>query len=183
MVVSAPTYTELALTEAGKLLELHDGVLVEKPPMSIGHNRTLRKLDWVFSHQIDRSRFEISVNASRLYLPDNTYYIPDLAIIPVAAVEALGDRLDVLEVYATPLPLVVEIWSPSTGDYDINEKIPRYQQRGDTEIWRLHPFERSITAWRRQPDGSYRETLLTAGIIEPIDVPGVSFAIEALFDW
>jgi Uma2 family endonuclease len=182
MVVSAPTYTELALSEAGHQLELHDGVLVEKPPMTIGHNWSLDRLSAFFYQQLDLSRFGVRVNSTRLYLPDNTYFIPDLAIIPVAAFEALGDRKDVLEVYASPLPLVVEIWSPSTGDYDVNEKIPRYRERGDLEIWRIHPFERTITAWRRQPDGGYLETVYSAGSIEPIAVPPIRFEIEALFD-
>lgn len=182
MAVSAPTYTELALSEAGQRLELHDGVLVEKPPMSIGHNRTLSRLDWFLSQQLDPSRFEIRANSTRLYLPDNTYYIPDLAVIPVVVVEALGERQDVLEVYAEPLPLVIEVWSPSTGDYDINEKIPRYRDRGDEEIWRIHPFERTITIWRRQADGSYRETLHTSGAIESMALPRVRIEVKALFD-
>lgn len=29
-----------------------------------------------------------------------------------------------LEVYDTPLPLVVEVWSPSTGSYDVDAKVP-----------------------------------------------------------
>jgi Uma2 family endonuclease len=183
MVVSAPTYSELALSEAGHRLELHDGILVEKPPMSIGHNRTLHRLSACFYQPLDLSRFDIRVNSTRLFLPDNTYYIPDLAIMTVAAVQALGERYEVLEVYAAPLPLVVEIWSPATGDYDVSEKIPGYRTRGDIEIWRIHPFERTITAWRRQQDGGYGETRYTTGTIEPIALPGVGFEVEGLFDW
>lgn len=182
MVVSAPTYTELAVTEAGHRLELHDGVLVEKPPMTVGHNRTQRKLGGFFYQQLDLSCYEISINASRVYLPDDTYYIPDLAIVPVAAVEALGEHRDVLEVYAEPLPLVVEVWSPSTGDYDIEGKIPRYQERGDAEIWFIHPFERTITVWQLQTDGSYHQSLHTSGTLEPITLPEIEIEIAALFD-
>jgi Uma2 family endonuclease len=183
MVVSAPTYAELALSEAGHRLELHDGVLVEKPPMSIEHNRNLRRLGRFFDRHLDPSQYEVSISTSRLYLPDNTYYIPDLVVIPISAVEELGERQDVLEVFAAPMPLVVEIWSPSTGDYDINEKIPRYRERGDLEIWRIHPFERTITAWRRQSDGGYHDTVYSLGTIEPLALPGMRFEVEALFDW
>jgi Uma2 family endonuclease len=59
-----------------------------------------------------------------------------------------------LEYYEQPLPLVVEVWSPSTGEYDIDSKLPEYQARGDKEIWRLHPYERTVRSWQRQPDGS-----------------------------
>jgi Uma2 family endonuclease len=54
-----------------------------------------------------------------------------------------------LEIYDEPLPLVAEVWSPSTGGYDVLAKLPEYRRRGDTEIWLLHPYERTLTAWRR----------------------------------
>jgi Uma2 family endonuclease len=183
MVVSAPTYADLAVTEEGRFLELHDGVIVEKPPMSLGHNRCLRKLGGYLYAQLDSSRYELSINASRVFRPDESYYIPDLMVIPVEAIRALGDRLDVMEAYTTPMPLVVEIWSPTTGDYDIDAKLPRYQERGDLEIWRLHPFERTLTAWRRQPDGSYQLAVQTEGTITPVALPGVTIDVAALFDF
>jgi Uma2 family endonuclease len=37
------------------------------------------------------------------------------------------------------VPLVVEVWSASTGDDDIEAKIPVCQARGDQEIWRIPP--------------------------------------------
>jgi Uma2 family endonuclease len=88
-----------------------------------------------------------------------------------------------MEAYPEPLPLVVEIWSPSTGGYDIASKLPEYKQRGDREIWRIHPYERTLTAWRRQADGSYAETIFTGGIIEPVALPGVRIDLNSLFDW
>ena len=36
-----------------------------------------------------------------------------------------------LEVFEEPLPLVVEVWSKSTGDYDVEEKLVEYRRRGD----------------------------------------------------
>lgn len=86
-----------------------------------------------------------------------------------------------LEVYEAPLPLVVEIWSPSTGDYDINTKLGEYQQRRDLEIWRIHPYERTLTAWRRQPDGSYAETTYTGGVVHPVGLSNVTIDLDTLF--
>jgi Uma2 family endonuclease len=80
--------------------------------------------------------------------------MPDLMVVPTAYSEEIRDR-PVLAIFSDPLPLVVEIWSPSTGDYDVDAKVPVYQQRGDQEIWRIHPYERTLTSWQRQPDGSY----------------------------
>jgi len=80
-----------------------------------------------------------------------------------------------------PLPLVVEVWSPSTGGYDARTKLPEYQRRGNAEIWFIHPYDRTLTAWQRQPDGSYRESLRRGGIVEPIALPGVRIDLDALF--
>ena len=80
-----------------------------------------------------------------------------------------------------PLPLVVEIWSPSTGGYDVDEKLPEYLRRGDREIWRVHPVELTLTAWRRQTDGSYAESIQRAGLLELAALPGITIDIDALF--
>lgn len=47
------------------------------------------------------------------------YYIPDVYVIPIELLrpQRKQHRLDV---YEAPLPLVVEVWSPSTGDYGAN---------------------------------------------------------------
>lgn len=103
--------------------------------------------------------------------------------MPVAYAEPIRDRSDALEIYEGPLPLVVEAWSPSTAMYEVNSKIPEYQRRGDLESWRLHPFERTLTAWRRQPDGSYSETVYRGGVVEPVALPGVRINLDRLFDW
>ena len=108
--------------------------------MSFGHNRVLRKLGRLLYQQLDPAEFDLSINASRVHQPDEISYIPDLAVIPIALAEAFRERWDTLEVYRDPLPLVVEVWSPTTGAYDIEAKILGYQARGDREIWRVQPF-------------------------------------------
>ena len=76
---------------------------------------------------------------------------------------------------------MVEVWSPSTGDYDVDGKIPEYKPRGDREIWRLHPYERTLTTWVRQADGSYVETVHTGGVVRPAWLPDVAIDLAALF--
>jgi Uma2 family endonuclease len=106
--------------------------------------------------------------------------MPDLMVVPTAYSEEIRDR-PVLAIFSDPLPLVVEVWSPSTGDYDVDAKVPVYQQRGDLEIWRIHPYERTVTSWQRQPDGSYQETIHRGGIVTPVALPGVAIDLETLF--
>ena len=80
-----------------------------------------------------------------------------------------------------PPPLVVEVWDPPLGDYDSDAKLPAYREHGDQEIWRLHPFERTLTVWRRQLDGIYIESVYHGGTVEPATLPGVKIELDPLF--
>jgi Uma2 family endonuclease len=101
-------------------------------------------------------------------------------VAPAAAVEAfLGTGS--LEVFETALPLVVEVWSKSTGDYDTGEKLAEYQRRGDLEIWRVHPYEKTLTAWVRGRDGGYTETQYRSGSVQCSALPGVTVELAVLF--
>ena len=122
------------------------------------------------------------VGGSRLRRSAKSVYISDVAVVPTELGRDLRGRPDRLEVLFHPLPLVVEVWSPSTGDYDVDSKIPEYQRRGDLEIWRLHPYERTLTAWRRQPDGSYLVSVQQGSIVLLAALPGVTIDLDQLFD-
>jgi Uma2 family endonuclease len=180
--ISGETYERLALAEPDRKWELRDGVLREKPGMTSAHNELEVTLGYMLMSQLDRAAYRVRIDAGRLRRPEATYFIPDVFVVPTAYVVPLLDQHDVLEVFDQPLPLVVEVWSRSTGDYDVAEKIAVYQQRGDLEIWRLHPYERTLTTWRRQPDGSYEETVYREGTISPTAPPGVEIDLAALFD-
>jgi Uma2 family endonuclease len=88
-----------------------------------------------------------------------------------------------LSIFDEPMPFVAEVWSRSTCRYDVNKKIPEYQRRGDLEIWRLHPYERTLTVWRRRPDGGYDDAVYSGGIVEIVSLPGVKIDLDALFDF
>jgi Uma2 family endonuclease len=87
-----------------------------------------------------------------------------------------------VEVYREPLPLVVEVWSRSTGRYDVSTKLDEYKRRGDSEIWLIHPYEHTLTAWRLGPDGGYSETVYRDGTVQPASLRDVSIDLGRLFD-
>ncbi len=58
---------------------------------------------------------------------------------------------------------------------------PEGHRRGDTEIWLIHPYERTLTAWRRQPDGTYAETVYRGGPVQPATLPDVTIGLDTLF--
>ena len=131
--------------------------------------------------QLDPDAFQVRINAGHVNRTDKSFYIPDVFVCSVAGLGPDSERDDVLEVYQDPLPLVVEVWSRSTGAYDVDAKIPGYMRRGDLEIWRLDVRTRTLIAWRRLPDGSYDRSVVGGGIVEPVALPGVRIDLDALF--
>lgn len=182
MPVSEKTYKAVALEDPEGQWELHCGILRQKPGMSFAHSHVITEVFTSLIQQLDSREYAVRTNHARVRHSAQSYYIPDVVVIPAELVRReLSLRPDALEVYDVPLPLVVEVWSPSTGDFDVESKVPEYQQRGDREIWRIHPYERTLTAWRRQPDGSYTETLYRGGSVQPIALPNVTIDLDALF--
>ena len=181
MPVSEETYRRVALEDPEGRWELVCSRLRRKPAMTTEHEGVIDALYTMLARQLDRGEFRMRAN-SRLRLVSGDYRLPDLFVLPRVAEERLRANPGTFEIYADPMPLVVEVWSPSTGDYDIDSKFPVYQERGDEEIWRIHPFERTLAAWRRQPDGGYVATTYTGGTIQPVALPGVTIDLDALFD-
>jgi Uma2 family endonuclease len=178
--ISEQDYRELALNDPDHFWELWDGVLVEKPPMSMKHDDVAFHLGYMLQRQLDRGIYRVNVNGGRTRYTPRNYYIPDVIVLPVTYQRALDPRA--LGAYADPLPFVAEVWSPSTGNYDIAAKLPLYRERGDHEIWYIQPYERTLTAWRRQPDGAYSEVLYRHGIVHVASLPGVAIDFDALLD-
>ena len=182
MPVSLETYERVALEDDDTTWELVCGRLRAKPIMTVEHNDAARNLAYQLMMQLSRATYTVSIDQTHLRISNGNTYVPDVVVIPRAIVRRLRARPGTFEVYNEPMPLVVEVWSPSTGVYDVAEKLREYQLRGDAEIWRLHPYERTLTAWRRQADGSYSERVYTAGTVEPMALPGVMIVLAELFD-
>jgi Uma2 family endonuclease len=177
---SEQAFRELALNDPDSNWELWDGVPVEKPAMSFRHNKVAFYLGLALANQLDWNVYVVNVNGDRARVSSRAYFIPDVVVIPVAYQQPLDPRS--LGAYADPLPLVVEIWSPTTGGYDIEAKLPAYQQRGDLEIWFIHPYERTLIAWRRQPDASYTHDVYEGGEVPAASLSGVSIDLDTLLD-
>jgi Uma2 family endonuclease len=181
MTVSEETFRRLALEDPESHWELDHGHLRRKPGMSYPHNFAMTYLGHQLMSQLDPAVYEIRINAGHVNQTARSYYIPDVFVLPTAMLGPERDRFDVLEVYDQPLPLVVEVWSPSTGTYDVDRKIPEYMRRGDLEIWRIHPAERTLMARRRRHDGTYEEQVYRGGTVQPAHLPGVTIDLDALF--
>ena len=151
--------------------------------MTIEHNSVEAILGHELQRQLDIRDYIVRTDIGRLRISTGAAYIPDLFVLPRPYERRKrSEEPRRLEIYDEPMPLVVEVWSPSTGDYDVEQKLREYQLRGDSEIWRVHPDDRTLTAWRRSPDGGYDETTYTAGNVQPVALPGVAIKLEKLFE-
>lgn len=178
--ISEQAYRELVLSDDDRFWELWDGVPVEKPPMSAMHDGVSFFLGHLLQSQLDPDQYWVNVNGGKTRYTSRNYYIPDVVVIPMPLVEPLLADPRGFNAYREPLPFVAEVWSPSTGDYDMAAKLPVYQRRGDVEIWFYHPYVRTLAARRRQPDGSYREKTYPGGIVPIHSLPGVTIDLDAL---
>src|SRR6266545_2201843 len=167
MTVSEATYLKLALEDPAGHWELVCGHLRQKPGMTASHNHVMMELVRHLLLQLNPDEFAVRINMGHVRRSSQSYYIPDVFVVPTELERALLPQRT-LEVYSQSLPLVVEVWSQSTGDYDVESKLLEYQARGDSEIWRIHPYDQTLIAWIRQRDGSYAETLYREGTVRPV---------------
>ena len=179
--IDEQAYLEMAADDDDRFLELWDGVPTAKPGMSWEHNDLSFELGHDLRLQLDPSVYRVRVNSARVRKPTASYFIPDVAVVPIALGRHLQGMPGVLEVYEAPLPLVVEIWSKSTGEYDITTKLAAYRARDDAEIWRLHPYRRTLTRWVRQAGGGYVEEEIRGGLVALAALPDVVVDLDALF--
>ena len=138
--ISEQEYRELALSDPDRLWELWDGVPLEKPLMSMKHDDVAFYLGAALhaTNSIERV-YRVNVNGGKARRSPRSYYIPDVVVIPTAFKLPFDDDPRAFNAFAEPLPLVVEIWSRTTGDYDIAAKLQGYRERGDAEIWFTPP--------------------------------------------
>ncbi|HYO30033.1 MAG TPA: Uma2 family endonuclease [Thermomicrobiales bacterium] len=169
---------ELMSTERGPFLEVHRGLSREKPTdLSEGHTIAAERV----TYQLDPARFAVRSNSGRVRRGNETWYVPDVYVVPRAAPSSLRKASHRFEIFDEALALIVEIWSPSTDCYDVAEKLPEYMLRGDHEIWSVHPVELTLTVWRRRDDGTFAESVHRGGRLELAAVPGVVVDLDALF--
>lgn len=179
--MSETEYLDFVLAVPEGAWELHDGQLVEKPGVSWEHGGIVMVLGHDLLDQLDPREFRVFTEL-RVRRTSATVFLPDLMVVPTRYGREFAGRPGALAVFSDPLPLVVEVWSATTEDYDVDTKIPVYKQRGDLEIWRIHPYERTLKRWVRQGDGSYEESMVRGGIVATVAVSGVTIDLDRLFE-
>jgi Uma2 family endonuclease len=180
MPMTEQAYLKLVMDDPESRWELIDGEPVCRPAMTSKHEDITAYLGVYIAQQLNRVEYRVRIAGSRVRYSASDYFIPDVFVVPTALVLPQQDLI-APEAFREPLPLVVEVWSPSTGRRDLDRKLVRYREQGHLEIWFIHPFDRTLTAWRRQPDGSYEETVFEDGTVRPAFLPNVTIDLDSLW--
>jgi Uma2 family endonuclease len=146
------------------------------------HDNVSFLLGHLLQSQLDWRVYRVNVNGGKTRRSARNYYIPDVVVIPAAYQIPFEDDPRAFNAFTEPLPLVVEVWSPSTGQYDVATKLRGYRERGDAEVWFIHPYDRTLTSWRRQPDGSFAEETYRGGMVPVASLPGITIDFDTLLD-
>lgn len=112
-------------------------------------------LEMQLTNQLDRNRFRVRINSARVNRIDVTCFILDVLIESADLPNQNRDVANVLEIFQDPVPFVAE-------------------------IWRIHPYDRTVSIWRRQPNDEYGFRLLTGGRIQVAAIPGVWIDLDSL---
>jgi Uma2 family endonuclease len=182
MRMTEAEFRRLAVEEPDAKWELFDGEPRRKPCMTWEHDDIAFYLGVALANQLDPRVHRVRSEAGHVRRPTGRFFIPDVFVVPMAQAPRDRGRPDILEEHTESLPLVVEVWSMSTGRYDVRTKLATYRERGDLEIWFVHPYDRTITIWRRQPDSTYDQTMVQGGQIQPAFLPNVTVDFDALFE-
>src|SRR5215469_16474744 len=83
MAISETTYEQVALEDGDEFWELECGHLRPKPPMTLDHDYAMRTLMLDLVTQLDRRQFSVFMNGPRLRISSGTFYVPDIAVVPL----------------------------------------------------------------------------------------------------
>jgi Uma2 family endonuclease len=180
--VTEESYFRQALASEDAPLEFFQGRIREKPSMSAEHNDAMFLLGLQLGQQVVLRKYRVRVNAGRTRRPRTSVFIPDVMVIPIEAERTQRLGPGHLEVYNEPLPFVAEFWSQWTGDYDVMQKLPEYRERGDLEIWLVHPYDRTVVAWRRRSDDTYDRVEMRGSKVRLFGLPDVTVDLDEPFE-
>ncbi len=151
--------------------ELIDGVAYNMIPAPTRlHQEVSRELLRQFANHLLGKRCQVYDAPFDVRLPApgesdtaaSTVVQPDLVVVCDHA------KLDEQGCKGAP-DLVVEILSPATAAKDLKEKFVLYERVGVVEYWIVHPVEKAVTIYRRDPEGLYgRPSVYTAGDRIPV---------------
>lgn len=165
---------------SGERYEFYNGNIIPMPGGTISHSRICRnvltELDLILK---SKSGFEIFGSDQKIYLPEYHYYLyPDAVVVaetPVVAEEMASAIINPL--------LIIEILSPSTENYDRDQKFIEYRSLPSFREYAVvrQNAPEVLTFYREQPD-TWKEKM-TRGIEQSVHFRsiGVDLALQLIY--
>ncbi|MBE9156690.1 Uma2 family endonuclease [Nodosilinea sp. LEGE 06152] len=117
--------------------ELVRGQLVAMTPPTWKHLLIARYLERIFTAAIEATGEDwIALQGAGQRVDEETSRLPDVMVVPVAAIQDAGESTAILQVAAI---LAVEIVSPSSVADDYLHKLAEYEAKGILEYWLVDP--------------------------------------------
>ncbi len=157
------TYADVEAAPANQVAELIRGALHVMPRPALRHARASSALGMDLGGPFDRGRGGpggwIILDEVELHFPDPTedgaedVLVPDLAGWQRARVPELPDTA-----FTTIAPdWICEVVSPSTRDFDRDEKMPVYAREGVRWAWLLDPIAKTLEVYTLNASGRWGE--------------------------
>ncbi|MDR1022483.1 MAG: Uma2 family endonuclease [Prevotellaceae bacterium] len=181
------TYADYLQWLDDKRRELINGFIRIMSSPATTHARVVNRLNITLSYFISRhnGKCEVFVAPFDVRLPKNgekddnkifSVVQPDIVVV------CDPSKIDEKGCLGAP-DMVVEVLSPSTRKYDLNEKFNLYEASGVKEYWIVEPFVKDVAVFLLQENGRYAErAIYRSGAKIPVQtLPGLEVDTEKLF--
>jgi len=167
--ISAEEYLERERAATQERHEYIDGWVIRVSGASIEHNFIVSNLNRELGNQLRETDCRVTTNDLRVAFPSlDKYAYPDVVAF-CGEPELEEEHLDMLY---NPT-LIVEVLSPTTGDYDHGKKFSRYRRIDTLQEYLLIAQDAPhVEHYVRQNDGSWRLTD-TDGLDATITLPSI----------
>src|ERR1017187_854741 len=124
----------------GAPYQLDEGELILTPAPTFDHQEIIFEISYQLASYLRQHKIGRAVTSPvDVILDDHNAYQPDVIFIRT-------ERLHIVKrgrVYGAP-DLVMEVLSPSTAEYDLNEKKATFERSGVREYWIVDPSEETL---------------------------------------
>lgn len=147
-VLNPPMFEVFESLPEGTLCQLINNTLVLSPSPTDAHQKTLLKISsklftYVDTHQLG----EVRVAPYDVYFSRKNIYQPDIIFISKENFQKIKED----GLHGAP-DLVIEILSPKTAKYDLEDKRDVYERYGVKEYWLVDPVSKQVYFFKLAKD-------------------------------
>jgi Uma2 family endonuclease len=163
-MIQAPPRTMLEVFESlpeGTLCQLINNIIIMSPSPAYEHQQIAKLIFRQLDKYVDSNKLgEAYFAPFDVYLGKRNVYQPDILFISKERMNIIKDG----KIKGAP-DLIIEILSPSTAKFDIEDKKAVYEQYGVKEYWIVEPESKAVSGFTLT-NQEYSELESTKGTIQ-----------------